>query len=142
MYVTFFINWFDILVIVDGESPAGVKEYIIMDNHSYLSKYPYLSRFEENPDRKVSFNVVKGLFKEIGTESFNLKFKWFCENCLPDSEQDPEVKHTVFSWIAKFFTRCDVVLSLKQPVLTEANINSFSEDLEDMEDYLTERAND
>lgn len=113
-----------------------------MDNHSYLSKYPFLSRFEENPARKVNFTFVKALFNEIGTESFNLKFEWFYENCLPDEEQDPAVKRSVFSWIAKFFTRCEFVLSLKQPVLTEANINSFSEDLEDIENYLIERAND
>ena len=105
-------------------------------------KHPFLSKFEQNPDRNVDFNFVKGLFDEVGTESFNLKFKWFYENCLPDSEQEPEVKYTVFSWIAKFFTRCDFVLSLHQPMLTEINVTSFSEDLEDIEDYLIERAND
>lgn len=113
-----------------------------MNEHSFLNKYPYLSRFEENPDRKVNYAFIAGLFNEIGKESFNLKFNWFCENCLPDSEQSPEVKRTVFSWIAKFFTRCDFVLSLKQPILTEANVVSFSEDLEDIEDYLIERVND
>lgn len=105
-------------------------------------KYEHLGTFEENPARKVNFTFVKGLFNEIGTESFNLKFKWFSDHCLPDEEQDPQVRRSVFSWIAKFFDRCDFVLSLKQPILTEANIISFSEDLEDVENYLIERAND
>lgn len=113
-----------------------------MDNHSYLSKYPFLSKFEANPDRKVNYAFIAGLFNEVGKEFFIREFNWFTAHCLPDEEQDPQVKRTVFSWIAKFYTRCDFLISLKQPVLTEANINSFSEDLEDIEDCLIERAND
>lgn len=113
-----------------------------MTEHSYLSKYPYLSRFEANPDRKVDFNFIKGLFNEVGKEFFIREFNWFTDHCLPDEEKDPAVKRPVFSWIAKFYTRCDFVLSLKQPILTEANIVSFSEDLEDIENCLVERVND
>ena len=112
------------------------------NNHSYLSKYPLLSRFEANPDRKVNFAFIAGLFNEVGKEFFIREFKWFTDHCLPDSEQDPQVKRSVFSWIAKFYTRCEFILSLKQPILTKAHINSFSEDLEDIENYLIERAND
>lgn len=113
-----------------------------MDNHSYLSKYPFLSKFEANPDRKVNYTFIAGLFNEVGKEFFIREFRWFTDHCLPDEEQDPAVKHTVFSWIAKFYTRCDFVLSLHQPILTEINVVSFSEDLEDIENYLTERVND
>lgn len=105
-------------------------------------KYEHLGTFEENPARKVNFTFVKALFNEIGEEFFIREFKWFSDHCLPDEEKDPAVKRPVFSWIAKFQTRCEFLLSLKQPILTEANINSFSEDLEDIEDYLIERAND
>lgn len=107
-----------------------------------MSKYPYLGQFEENPDRKVSYAFITGLFNEVGEEFFIREFKWFADHCLPDEEKDPAVKRPVFSWIAKFQDRCGFLLSLKQPILTEANINSFSEDLEDIDDYLFERAND
>ena len=102
----------------------------------------YLNQFERNHDQKVSFDFVISLFSEIGTESFNLKFKWFYVNCMPDCEMIPDVKRSVFSWIAKCFTRCDFVLSFDQPIITEANVVSFREDLEDIEQFLLERIND
>ena len=106
-------------------------------------KHEFLSKFEQNPDRKVNFAFVVALFEEIESLDFNIEFdffvKAFCCGCFNQFEL-----HTVSVWIDMFLQQFNRINSLDCRLLKFAtyDLSFLDEHLEDIEDYLIERAND
>lgn len=107
-------------------------------------KYEYLSKFESDSFKKVNFAFVVGLFHEIGSFDFLIKFDFFCKAICTTKKFDDSEHRTVYGWLSLMFYRINRVNSLNPHLLRSGSVDlsSFSEDLEDIEDYLVERAND
>lgn len=106
-------------------------------------KYEFLSKFEENPDRKVNFAFVVALFEEIESLDFNLKFDFFVKAFCCGYFDQFEL-HTVSVWIDMFLQQFNRINSLDSRLLRFAtyDLSFLDEHFEDIEDYLIERAND
>lgn len=107
----------------------------------------YLSKFEQNPRRDVDFLFIKGLLNEIGAESFDHRFDWrfeqFVKNCFIYSPKFNADDTDVFDWISRFNEIVEDALNDERSnFVIKADIRSFADDLEDIEDYLIERIND
>lgn len=102
-----------------------------------------LSKFEQDPYKKVNFAFVVALFNEIGSSDFGIKFNFFVKTICTSKKFNSDCR-TVWSWLSFMFYRINRVNSLNPQLLCcgSVDLSSFSKDLEDIEDFLTERAND
>lgn len=106
--------------------------------------HEYLSKFEQDPYKKVKFAFVVALFNEISCFDFSIKFDFFVKAICTSKKFNDSDCRTVWSWLSLMHYRIDRVNSLNPHLLRygSVDLSSFSDDLKDIEDYLTERAND
>lgn len=105
-------------------------------------EYEFLSKFEQDPDRKVDFVFVLSLLKEIGTESFNLRLDCFVRVFYTSSDVNYSEVRSVWGWFMHMFNHIEYLNSLDQWLLASANLVCFADDLDEIQDFLIERAND
>lgn len=113
--------------------------YTCLTNNGVHNMFEYIDQFEERPYKKVGFEYVKDLLIECGSIAFECKLNWFISKCWNRTTHDVS-KTTVFNWIERFHDAIDNLEN--NDVIINANIDSFSDDLDDITDYLIERAND
>lgn len=105
--------------------------------------FEYISKFEENPYRKVDFAFVRSLLIECGSIGFECKLNWFIAKCLNGAAHHNDVTKTdVWEWIERLHNTIERASLENDDVIINANLDSFSDDLDDITDYLIERAND
>lgn len=103
------------------------------------TKHYFLSKFEENPDRKVDFLFVRELLKEVyDTWQFSCNFDWFIENFFTTEDADYLKRQTVFDWINDLQVAGNKILSL----LKSNGVVNFLDYMGECYDWLIERAND
>lgn len=98
--------------------------------------FEQLGNFEERPYRKVTFSVALMLLLEVGTIGSEIRLKWFIKNFFEVSNTE---KMDVFSWIERLQDRLEIV---GESMPMSSVIDHLSDDLDDINDYLIERAND
>lgn len=102
--------------------------------------FKYISKFEDNPYRNVEFSFVKHLLIECGSISFESKLNWFIQKCFNSAVYSYE-KTDVFTWLERLSDAVERA-SLLNDIIINANIDSFMDDLDDITNYLIDRAND
>ena len=98
--------------------------------------FEQIDKFEGKPYRKVSFEVALMLLFEVGTIGSEIRLKWFIKNFFEVSNTE---KMDVFSWIDRLQDRLEIV---GESMPLSSVIDHLSDDLDDINDYLLERAND
>ena len=98
--------------------------------------FEQLDKFEAKPYRKTTFEVASMLLLEVGTIGFEIRLKWFIKNYFKVSETE---KMDVFSWIDRLQDRLEIV---GESMPLSSVIDHLSDDLDNINDYLIERAND
>ena len=102
------------------------------------TKHYFLSKFEENPDRKVDFLFTRELLKEVNDNwQFSCNFDWFVEHFFTTEDVDYLKCQTVFDWIDDLQVMGSKMLSWKSQ-----GVINFLEYMDESYDYLIERAND
>lgn len=98
--------------------------------------FEQLSNFEESPYRKITFSDAVKLFHEVGSIASEIRLNWFIKNhfSVTDSE-----KLDAFSWIERLQDSLEIV---GESMPMSSVIDHLSNDLDDINDYLIERAND
>lgn len=98
--------------------------------------FEQLSKFEARPHRKITFIVALMLLNEVGTIGSEIRLNWFVKNYFKPSDSE---KMDVFSWISRLQDSLEIVGESRQ---TSSVIDHLSDDLDNINDYLIERAND
>lgn len=102
--------------------------------------FEQLSNFEENPYRKINFATALLLLNEVGSIASEIRLNWFVKNHFKFSDTE---KMDVLSWIDRLHDVADrVIESEDTSMIIKANIDTFSDDLDNITDYLIERMND
>lgn len=98
--------------------------------------FEHLSNFEERPYRKITFSDAVKLFHEVGSIASEIRLNWFIKNHFSATDSE---KLDAFSWIERLQDRLEIV---GESMPLSSVIDHLSDDLDDINDYLIERAND
>lgn len=99
--------------------------------------FEQLDKFEANPHRKITFVIALMLLNEVGTIGSEIRLNWFIKNHF--NSVDKAEKRTIFSWIECLQDRLEIV---GESMGSSSTIDHLSDDLDNINDYLIERAND
>lgn len=98
--------------------------------------FEQLDKFEDKPYRKITFKVALMLLLEVGTIGSEIRLNWFVKNYFKPSDNE---KMDVFSWISRLQDALEIVGESMQ---MSSVIDHLSDDLDNINDYLIECAND
>lgn len=98
--------------------------------------FEQLDKFESKPYRKITFRVALMLLLEVGTIGSEIRLKWFIKNHFEVSDTE---KMDVFAWISRLQDALEIV---GESMPLSSVIDHLSDDLDNINDYLIECAND
>jgi len=98
--------------------------------------FEQLDKFESKPYRKITFSDAVKLFHEVGSIASEIRLNWFIKNHFNVTNSE---KLDAFSWIERLQDKLEIV---GESMPLSSVIDHLSDDLDDINDYLIERAND
>lgn len=98
--------------------------------------FKQLDKFEAKPYRKITFSDAVKLFHEVGSIASEIRLNWFIKNHFDVSDTE---KMDVFSWISRLQDRLEI---MGESMPLSSVVDHLSDDLDNINDYLIERAND